>query len=209
MLTHRILAAAFVASAFIVAWATRSGGQEASLEPAAERRAVIVSQPAAPAAPGAPATVRTLSQMPVVGRVFMRNPGEEIDEETRALHEQDRAREQSTRQLIQQYRDAESGGDRSELQEKLAQVVREHFEIRQQLREKELAALEARVRRLRELHEKRGDAKDEIVEQRIAQLIREAEGLGWSSGGDGPHALRVPGGLMAPRLQEERVLNLR
>lgn len=131
---------------------------------------------------------------------------EALDEETRALHEQDQAHEQSARQLIQQYRAAESGTDRSDLQEKLATTVREHFETRQQLREKELAALEARVRRLRELHDKREDAKDEIVEQRVEQLIREAEGLGWSNGGEHATFPNLPGpGVLNPQIRGERI----
>lgn len=104
------------------------------------------------------------------------------DEETRKLYADDQALEHETRKLLEQLRDAESAGDRSDLLEQVSQTVEQQFGIRQQIRAKELEALEARVRKLRELHDKREEAKADIIARRIEELTRAAEGLGWSGG---------------------------
>lgn len=156
---------------------------------------VVVATPALPAAvppPGAPGGLT----------LFVENPHlEGVDEQTRKLHADDQAHERATRQLLEQLRNAESAGDRSPLLEKLSQTVKEHFEIRQQIRAKELEALEARVKKLRDLHEKREDNKAEIVKDRVDQLVRDAEGLGWSGGSD--HAIFEPGDLLLPPTQNQ------
>jgi hypothetical protein len=123
------------------------------------------------------------------GRVFLYAdfaPGES-DDVTRQLHEQDAAQEQATRQLIDEYRGTESDSDRADIREKLEQAVEAQFEVRQRIRAQELEQLESRLRKLRELHQKRADAQAEIVGRRVEQLIREADGLGWGGADDGPH----------------------
>jgi hypothetical protein len=174
MLKHRIvLPMCLVAAVAIGLWTTQSDGQEAQIVPHPVPGRVALGL----AAPHGEFSL------------FVAGPGEGgEDDETRQLRQRDHEQEQATRQLLDQYRGAESAGDRSDILEKLSAAVRDQFEVRQQIREKELEALEVRVRKLRELHEKRQDARAEIVEQRVEQLVREAEGLGWGSGG-GPHEM--------------------
>jgi hypothetical protein len=186
MLTNRILAASCLAAAAAGLWAMPSGWQKS------------VAQVAAPAP--APAAVPYVESE---GQIFLYRGEHEGggDDEGRKLHAQDHAHEQTTRELLAQYRNAQSPGDRSGILEKLSTAVREQFDVRQQIRAKELEELEARVRKLRELHEKREDAKSEIVERRVEQLVHEADGLGWSGSGEvhGWEARSAGAAIFAPR----------
>jgi hypothetical protein len=117
--------------------------------------------------------------------LFAQHPHVEgVDEETRQLHADDQAHELTTRQLLEKLRNAETDDDRSDVIEQLSQTVAAQFETRQQIRAKEVAALEARIEKLREHHDKREEAKADIVKARVEQLARQAEGLGWSDGGE-------------------------
>ncbi len=76
----------------------------------------------------------------------------------------------------------------------LTKIVSEQFDIRQSFRESELKEVEEHVRKLRELHQRRAMEKDQIVRDRVRQLLRDVEGLGW---GDDDH-LAAP----SPRLRQ-------
>jgi hypothetical protein len=60
-------------------------------------------------------------------------------------------------------------------------VITKHFEIRQQIRANELKELNAQIRRLQELHDRREQEKNQIISDRLRQILRDAEGLGWGS----------------------------
>jgi multidrug resistance efflux pump len=53
------------------------------------------------------------------------------------------------------------------------------FQARLSAHEKEILQLEAKVKQLREQLELRCKKQDEIVDFRLKQLLREAQGLGW------------------------------
>ena len=55
----------------------------------------------------------------------------------------------------------------------------EHFEIRQKIRAHELEELNEQIRRLQALHDRREQDKSQIIGDRMRQLLRDAEGLGW------------------------------
>jgi len=86
------------------------------------------------------------------------------------------------RQLIAA-REASDSPDYDPTIEKRREIVnyylREQFDARQRRHEEEIAALEARVAKLKELARKRGDNRDAIIRKRLDQLLSEAEGLGW------------------------------
>ena len=82
--------------------------------------------------------------------------------------------------LAAEYAATEDGEKRAAIKAELLKVLSEQFETQQQIRERELADVEARVKKLRELTQKRRDAQKTIVDQRLDQLLREAEGLGWT-----------------------------
>ena len=83
-------------------------------------------------------------------------------------------------QLLERYRKAPAE-DRKLLTEQLHSVLAEQFKVRQDLREAEIVRLEAEVKRLRELHAKRNEQSAQIVANRVSELLRDAEGLGWGS----------------------------
>lgn len=102
-------------------------------------------------------------------------------EEVQKLKVEDRKLENEIKAALREYAAAEEDDKRSELRSKLSGALQQQFEIRQRMRDRDIAALEEQIKRLRELFEKREAAKDRIVEARLDQLIRAAEGLGWDA----------------------------
>jgi hypothetical protein len=58
-------------------------------------------------------------------------------------------------------------------------VLTVSFEARQERRAAEIADLENRIAKLKELHKKREDLKKTIIANRLRQLLEDTEGLGW------------------------------
>jgi hypothetical protein len=79
------------------------------------------------------------------------------------------------------YQTTTDADERKKLSEELEQVITKHFEIRQKIRARELEELQSQIRRLQELHERRQQEKSQIVADRLRQVLREAQGLGWGS----------------------------
>jgi hypothetical protein len=107
--------------------------------------------------------------------------------------------------LAAQYGSAKEDADKEKLRAQLRDVLDKQFAVHHQRREEELAKLEARVRSLRELLTKRKEQRQTIVDRRLEQLVRDAEGLGWSgpsSGGSAgvgaPSAFVLPSGSGYP-----------
>jgi hypothetical protein len=102
------------------------------------------------------------------------------DEEAAKLIAFDAQMQQETQTLLGQYAEAVDD-EKAPIKEKLAAALEKQFSAQQQLREREVAKIEARVKKLREVINKRNDAKRSIIDKRLDQLIREAEGLGWNA----------------------------
>jgi hypothetical protein len=98
-----------------------------------------------------------------------------------SLEEADRAHTESTRRLQAEYRSTTDADERAKLSEELQRVITEHFEIRQKRRAQELEELQMQIRRLQELHDRREQEKNQIISDRVRQILRDAEGLGWGS----------------------------
>lgn len=94
--------------------------------------------------------------------------------------------------LASQYAEATDDEERQKIKAQLAELVGRQFEVQQQIREEEVAQLEARVKKLHDLIEKRKEARRSIVDQRLEQLLREAEGLGWAGAPSGGSPAFVP-----------------
>lgn len=120
--------------------------------------------------------------------------------EANPLRQADQRFGQSTRDLIAKYQETTDPDQRETVREELNDVLTKHFDVRQQIRARELEELEAQVRRLRELHDRREEEKDQIVRDRLQQLLRDAEGLGWgvSEGVPGGSAVRYRGAVPGP-----------
>jgi len=108
------------------------------------------------------------------------------DEEAARLIAFDAQMQQKSQALLGQYAEAGDDEQKSKIKEQLAEALEQQFSLQQQLREREVAKIEARVKKLRETIDKRKDAKRSIIDKRLDQLIREAEGLGWNAPASGP-----------------------
>lgn len=112
--------------------------------------------------------------------------GPSSDPETNELTRQDQQLEAEAQSLERQLADAENEKQRADLKEKLTSTLEKQFDTQQKLRELEVSRIEARVRKLRGMIQRRGDSRRKIIDNRLEQLLNDAEGLGWSSSSGGP-----------------------
>ena len=87
-----------------------------------------------------------------------------------------------SRRLAQQYSEALRQEDEQRAEQRfdeLQALLEAHFEIRQRLRQLELQRLEQRIAALREQIEAREDDRDEVIEQRLHELVGTEEGARW------------------------------
>jgi hypothetical protein len=103
-------------------------------------------------------------------------------------------REVRTRKLLSDYSRTDDEKERARVLDELTKVVSEQFEHRQESRERELKEVEEHMRKLRELHTRRAKEKDQIVRDRVRQLLRDVEGLGWGDDSRVRPGLRGPNG---------------
>jgi hypothetical protein len=80
--------------------------------------------------------------------------------------------------LIKQLGKAE-GESKDKIKTQLTETLGKQFDLRQKRHEAEIAALEAQLKKLKELVQKRQENRREIIGKRLDQLVREADGLGW------------------------------
>ncbi len=81
--------------------------------------------------------------------------------------------------LVRQLREAKTDNDKEKIKTKLSEVLEKQFDLRQKRHTSQIEALEAQVKKLKELVDKRKENRKEIVSKRLDQLQREAQGLGW------------------------------
>jgi hypothetical protein len=74
---------------------------------------------------------------------------------------------------------AKSETDRSQIKTELTDVLEKQFDLRQKRHHDEIAALESKVKKLKDLVERRQENRREIIAKRVDQILRDAEGLGW------------------------------
>jgi Spy/CpxP family protein refolding chaperone len=84
-------------------------------------------------------------------------------------------------ELAQKYVKTEKEDDKKDLRKKLTQLLGEQFDLHLEGQQKELDELEKQVAKLKAVLKKRKDAKENIVERRLEQLVQEADGLGWNA----------------------------
>ena len=157
-LTCVLLTAAAVGA---IGWSASASGQSA---PPASPRATVEFAPA-----NVPA---------VTARI---KPDKE-DSESSRLRKEDYELGRQTEALAGEYGQAKAPAAKDELKTQLRETLDKQFSAHHRRRELELSKLEARVRELRDLLNKRNEQRQAIVDRRLEQLLRHAEGLGW----DGP-----------------------
>jgi hypothetical protein len=140
------------------------------------------------------------------GSFSSRSANDEPDEMRQASSEA-AAAENAAQNAAQEFSAAKDEVAKAEARSKLRAALQKQFETRQKYRDLEIVQLEAEVKHLRELHQKREAAKSQIIDARLDQLVRSAEGLGWDgsasesrwSGFGGTRSpLRGPPGMGAP-----------
>ena len=84
--------------------------------------------------------------------------------------------EKATRDFAREYKQADSA-DRDELKGEIAASVTEHFEIRQRLRAMKLDRLREELKRIESGIQRRNEARDNIIDRRVAELTGESYDL--------------------------------
>jgi hypothetical protein len=158
------------------------------------------AQSLAPAYPNTPDTARANGGYQVIegpkgAYIVSRGDGE-----LHKLMESEASSEREVRRLVDEYARTDNEGQRSKIKSKLSEVLDKQFDLQQKRREMEVAQIEAQLKKLRELMRKRSEARQTIVDRRLDQLVRDAEGLGWSSpaGGGNSYINRAPGFNFTP-----------
>jgi hypothetical protein len=121
--------------------------------------------------------------------IAVAQPGQEAEAETdemTRLNTLDLQLGQKVESLVKQLADTTDENDRAKVKQSLQETLAQQFDTQQKVRELEVADVEARVKKLRDIITKRNDARRTIIEKRLDQLVREAEGLGWNSPAGGP-----------------------
>jgi hypothetical protein len=126
-----------------------------------------------------PATATGVPNYFYYGKKLVAGEPQAADPETAKLMKSDHALSEQILALASRLKEVTDRDDLEEAEKKLLDLVTNQFEVRQSLRERQLAQLEAQLKRLRAVHEQREDQKDRIIEDRVEQLVREAQGLGW------------------------------
>ena len=120
--------------------------------------------------------------------------GKLLAEEGRIEHE--------TAGLIAEYSRTEDESQRGKTKAKLSATLEKQFDVQQKRRDLEVVRIEAQLKKLREIMRKRGESRQTIIDKRLDQLLREADGLGWTPPHGGPvpqHALYPPTSVPAKR----------
>jgi hypothetical protein len=119
-------------------------------------------------------------------------PGGKQDEEMAKLLKEEASAEREVNSLLVRYRGTEDEAEKTKLKTSLNAALVKQFDAQQKRREVELVRLEAKLKKVRELMKKRGEERKTIIDKRLDQLVREAEGLGWAPP-PGPQTQRFGG----------------
>jgi hypothetical protein len=84
-------------------------------------------------------------------------------------------------ELLHRWKAAANESDRGKIERQLRDLLKEELQARFGVHETEIKHLEAKVKQLRDQLELRRGKQDEIVDFRLQQLLREAQGLGWGT----------------------------
>ena len=86
---------------------------------------------------------------------------------------------QQADKLAQSLGEAKSESEKDQIKGQLSDVLEKQFELRQRRHTDELAELEAHVKKLKGLVQRRQEHRREIIATRLDQIVRDADGLGW------------------------------
>lgn len=142
---------------------------------------------------GPPRTDSLVSgSMPGMATVRVPVYGVPISPELQRLNAELRRAQQEEQVSLAAYAAAANDHERTKIKAGISKILERQFDLQQQMRKLELDPIEARVKRLRELIDKRNQARKTIVEKRLDQLLRDAEGLGWTPPNEPAATVVVP-----------------
>jgi hypothetical protein len=98
-----------------------------------------------------------------------------------ALTGKDIALEQQVQGAVQQHAAAEDDAARANARKTVRDLLEQQFMLRQERRMREIVELENQAKRLRETMRKRANAKEQIIDRRLSDLL-DADELGWEPG---------------------------
>lgn len=181
----------FAITAFLVLISTVAA---LKLRQVSAQEGVIVAAPAPAATPYVAGPTYSVGQP---------QPVEAVDEQSQEIVRLQAAEARLAHEvesLSRQLSDANDEKQRTEIKNKLQETLTQQFDGQQQVRELEVARVEAKLKKLREIIAKRNEARRTIIDKRFEQLLRESEGLGWNSPTVGPGQF-VPsyGAMLAPQ----------
>ena len=136
--------------------------------PPAPPGAVPPAPPVAPAPPGQHATMRNAFYSPRSQPFFAYSYSAEENNLSRQAE-----------QLGQQLAAAKSDSDRDKIKGQLTELLEKQFDQRQKRHEDEIKQLEAQIKKLKDLVDKRQENRREIISARLNQIVKESQGLGW------------------------------
>ncbi|MEI8212553.1 MAG: hypothetical protein WCI02_10420 [Planctomycetota bacterium] len=108
--------------------------------------------------------------------------------------------EAKIQQLLAEYQSAKDDAKRAELVEQITKAVTNQFDEKQKAREQELKALEEQLAKLKEKHTKRQQLRNDIIGDRVSQLVNNIDGLGWGNETSGSLP-PLAGGIGFPGMQ--------
>jgi hypothetical protein len=106
--------------------------------------------------------------------------GQPQDPEMAKLYRAEASADRDVQSLMHDYKRTEDADERGKIKTKLAAALAKQFDAQQKRRDLELSRVEAQLKKLRELMKKRDEERKTIIDRRVDQLVRDAEGLGWA-----------------------------
>ena len=93
------------------------------------------------------------------------------DPEMDRLQRSDQEFEKTTSDLVEKHKSASTPADREAARSELLEAVNRHFDLRQEIRARELAELEKQIAELRRSLDRRTQLRDKIVQRRMTELL--------------------------------------
>ncbi len=106
------------------------------------------------------------------------------------LNDEYQTKQAEIQKLLQRRGDAKDERQWTELRQQIVAATEEQFDIKQEIRQREIDALKKRLAGVEATAKQRNEFKDQIVEKRVAELLREPDQLSW----DPVVANGIPGG---------------
>ncbi len=86
---------------------------------------------------------------------------------------------QEADQLARKLAETKSDTEREKIKTQLGELLKQQFDLRQKRHAHEIEELEAQIKKLKNLVDKRQENRNEIIARRLEQILRESQGLGW------------------------------